>query len=85
MKSMRLPMGILGASALALSSLIAAQAQDRTSATSADAMSQDWRENCAYAVGLQAVIYGLPAVKNLNMRYSMVETPSGDRQIRPTR
>lgn len=43
----------------------------------ASELSQDWRENYAYAVGLQAVIYGFPAVKNLNMRYSMVEKPIG--------
>ena len=39
--------------------------------------STDWRENYAYAVGLQAVIYGYPAVKALNMRYGMVEKPVG--------
>lgn len=60
MKCMRFPAVVLGASALALSSPIAAQTEDVTSETSADAMSQDWRENYAYAVGLQAVIYGFP-------------------------
>jgi hypothetical protein len=40
--------------------------------------SADWRENYAYAVGLQAVIYGYPAVKALNMRYGMVERPVGE-------
>ena len=77
MKCIRFPVVVLGASALALSSPIAAQTEDGTSEASADAMSQDWRENYAYAVGLQAVIYGFPAVKNLNMRYSMVEKPVG--------
>ncbi|WP_333790687.1 DUF1254 domain-containing protein [Sphingorhabdus sp.] len=43
----------------------------------AQSMSEDWRENYAYAVGLQAVIYGYPAVKNLNMRFGMVEKPVG--------
>ena len=38
----------------------------------------DWRENYAYSVGLQAVIYGFPAVKALNMRYGMVEKPVGE-------
>jgi hypothetical protein len=54
-------------------------ASAQTSAADADtaalAEAADWRENYAYAVGLQAVIYGYPAVKALNMRYGMVEKP----------
>lgn len=51
--------------------------QPVTAEKPAETLSPDWRENYAYAVGLQAVIYGFPAVKNLNMRYSMVEKPIG--------
>ncbi len=37
----------------------------------------DWRETYAYTVGMQAVIYGYPVVKNMAVRYSMVEKPNG--------
>ena len=77
MNSIRFSTLIIAVSMLALSNPISAQTKDGTSETSADAMSADWRENYAYAVGLQAVIYGFPAVKDLNMRYSMVEKPVG--------
>ena len=60
---------------LAISSAAIAQTEIAGSQTSADATARDWRENYAYAVGLQAVIYGYPAVKALNMRYGMVEKP----------
>lgn len=62
------------AAALQIAVLPSAAAQ--TPAVEATA-STDWRENYAYAVGLQAVIYGYPAVKALNMRYGMVEKPVG--------
>ena len=77
MNSIRFSTLIIAVSMLALSNPISAQTKDGTSETSADAMSADWRENYAYAVGLQAVIYGFPAVKDLNMCYSMVEKPVG--------
>lgn len=37
----------------------------------------DWRETYAYSVGMQAVVYGFPVVKNLQQRYFMVEKPIG--------
>ncbi len=46
-------------------------------APSVDTPAKDWRENYAYTAGLQAVIYGYPAVKALGMRYAMVEKPAG--------
>jgi hypothetical protein len=69
---------VIGA-ALLLSafSISAASAQTPAAQASANTPSNDWRENYAYAVGLQAVIYGYPAVKALNMRYGMVERPVG--------
>lgn len=45
-------------------------------ANSADA-APDWRETYAYTVGMQAVIYGFPVVKNLQQRYYMVKQPMG--------
>lgn len=66
--------GAILAAALQIAVLPSASAQ--TLAVEATA-STDWRENYAYAVGLQAVIYGYPVVKALNMRYGMVEKPVG--------
>jgi hypothetical protein len=37
----------------------------------------DWRETYAYTVGMQAVIYGYPVVRNTIARYGMVERPAG--------
>lgn len=37
----------------------------------------DWRETYAYAVGMQAVIYGYPVVRNTMARFGMVERPQG--------
>lgn len=37
----------------------------------------DWRETYAYSVGMQAIVYGFPVVKNLQQRYFMVEKPIG--------
>lgn len=37
----------------------------------------DWRETYAYAVGMQAVIYGYPMMKDVLTRYGMVEKPQG--------
>ncbi|MEQ1538677.1 MAG: DUF1254 domain-containing protein [Sphingorhabdus sp.] len=37
----------------------------------------DWRETYAYTVGMQAVIYGFPVVKNMTARHGMIEKPIG--------
>ena len=42
----------------------------------------DWREDYAYLVGMQAYIYGYPALRYARDRYYMVEKPSGIVQIR---
>ncbi len=39
--------------------------------------SPDWRETYAYTVGMQAVIFGYPVVRNTLQRYGMVEKPAG--------
>jgi hypothetical protein len=44
-----------------------AHAQSAPAQPDAQTMSADWRENYAYTVGFQAVIYGFPAVKAMNM------------------
>lgn len=62
---------------VAFSPVPSALAQDARTEAPEQTLPEDWRENYAYAVGLQAVIYGYPAVKSLNMRYSMVERPVG--------
>ena len=77
MKLIRYSSLIVAASTMALATPLSAQTQSDAPAPSAEAASADWRENYAYAVGLQAVIYGFPAVKALNMRYGMVEKPVG--------
>jgi hypothetical protein len=41
----------------------------------------DWREDYAYIVGMQAYIYGYPALRYTRDRYYMVEKPSGIIQI----
>ncbi len=38
---------------------------------------EDWRETWAYITGMQAVVYGYPAVKNATARYGMIERPTG--------
>ena len=73
MKVSRFPSAAAIAIALTCLSPVPVHAQEPVVQTTAVATSDDWRENYAYAVGLQAVIYGYPAVKALNMRYSMVE------------
>lgn len=42
----------------------------------------DWREDYAYLVGMQAYIYGYPALRYTRDRYYMVEKPTGIVQIR---
>lgn len=37
----------------------------------------EWRETWAYTVGMQAVIYGYPVVRSTNVRFGMIERPSG--------
>lgn len=51
-------------------------AQQATPAPAA-AQQADWRETWAYNLGLQAVVYGYPIVKNMTVRYGMIEKPSG--------
>lgn len=52
-----------------------------TSALAADPVpagqAQDWRETYAYSVGVQAVIYGFPMMKDVLTRYGMVAKPQG--------
>lgn len=72
MKLCSLPSFVI-AIALTSFSPVTILAQDSEAQATAAATADDWRENYAYAVGLQAVIYGYPAVKGLNMRYAMVE------------
>jgi hypothetical protein len=66
-------LGLLPIAALALATPLSAQA---TSAP-APAQTADWRETWAYNVGMQAVVYGYPLVKNLTVRYNQIERPSG--------
>jgi hypothetical protein len=56
------------------------QAQTPAAAPAASAAAPapaDWRETYAYSVGMQAIVYGFPVVKNLQQRYFMVEKPAG--------
>ncbi|MEI8156010.1 MAG: DUF1254 domain-containing protein [Burkholderiales bacterium] len=46
-------------------------------APAAIAKPADWRENYAYTLGVQAVIYGFPMMKDMLTRYGMVEKPQG--------
>ena len=41
------------------------------------AAATDWREDYAYIVGMQAYIYGYPALLYARNRYYMVEEPTG--------
>ena len=77
MRLFRFPAVAAFAMTLAALTTFPVQAQPVPDPKPASAASEDWRENYAYAVGLQAVIYGYPAVKALNMRYGMVEKPVG--------
>jgi hypothetical protein len=60
-------------------SSIAARADDISASISA---STDWREDYAYIVGMQAYIYGYPALRYTRDRYYMVEKPKGIVQIK---
>lgn len=42
-----------------------------------DAPQADWRESYAYAIGMQAVVYGYPIMLNVRQRYFQVEKPMG--------
>lgn len=61
--------------ALALPGTLAAQQAPQ--AATAPSQATDWRETWAYQVGLQAVVYGYPVVKNLTARFGMIEKPNG--------
>ena len=59
--------------ALAFAAPLAAQ----SAPAAASVQTTDWRETWAYQVGMQAVVYGYPVVKNLTARYNMIERPNG--------
>lgn len=61
--------------ALACAGLATAQSASAPAAAAAPA--PDWRETWAYNTGMQAVVYGFPMVKNVTVRYGMVEKPVG--------
>lgn len=63
------------AAALLLAVATPLTAQQPVPAT--QAAQADWRETLAYNVGMQAVVYGYPVVKNLTARYNMIEKPNG--------
>lgn len=52
-------------------------AQQAAPPPAAAAQQADWRETWAYNIGMQAVVYGYPVVKNLTARYNMIEKPNG--------
>ena len=66
---------LIGGSALVLAAPTAAQTAPAPPVTAGQAA--DWRETWAYTVGMQAVVYGYPIVKNATVRYNMIERPSG--------
>ena len=59
-----------------------AAAQTALNVTAGISLETDWREDYAYIVGMQAYIYGYPALRYTRDRYYMVEKPSGIVQIR---
>lgn len=59
--------------ALTAAAPLAAQTAPAPAATTA----ADWRETWAYQVGMQALVYGYPVVKNLSARHGMIEKPTG--------
>ena len=59
-----------------------AAAQTAQNVTAGISLETDWREDYAYIVGMQAYIYGYPALRYTRDRYYMVEKPSGIVQIR---
>lgn len=72
----KLPIALwLAPLALTLPSALSAQQAPQTANTAPS--SADWRETWAYTVGMQAVVYGYPVVKNLTARYGMIERPNG--------
>lgn len=69
-------------STLALAAPLAAQTASAASSPAAPAPAEqqtqsDWRETWAYQVGMQAVVYGYPVVKNLTVRHGMIERSTG--------
>jgi hypothetical protein len=64
-------------SLLALSALTPAMPLAAQTPPAPTEQSADWRETWAYHIGLQAVVYGYPVVKNLTARYQMIERPNG--------
>lgn len=72
----RLRIAVLSALAvLACPSQVAAQSPPAPAASATQ--SADWREAWAYNLGLQAVVYGYPVVKNMTVRHGMIEKQLG--------
>lgn len=65
------------AAAFALIAPLAGKAQTASNAPGS-ATPPDWRETYAYMVGMQAVVYGYPIIKNTMQRYGLVERPAGE-------
>lgn len=61
--------------ALSLAMPLAAQAPATPSAATQQAT--DWRETYAYNVGMEAVVFGYPIVKNVAVRFAQVENIAG--------
>jgi hypothetical protein len=68
--------------ALVTTVCFSAEAQTAKNVTAGITRDSDWREDYAYIVGMQAYIYGYPALRYARDRYYMVEKPSGIIQIR---
>ena len=63
--------------ALVTTVCFSAEAQRAEKVTAGITRDSDWREDYAYIVGMQAYIYGYPALRYARDRYYMVEKPSG--------
>lgn len=70
MNLLRLAIALLAASAAPL-------AAQQTASVQTDGAQADWRETVAYNLGMQAVVYGYPIVKNMTVRHGMIERPTG--------
>lgn len=67
------PLNVVSLITLALAAPLSAQADSGP----ASVQPTDWREDFAYAVGMQAVVYGYPLMLNVRQRYFQVEKPMG--------
>jgi len=68
--------------ALGAAVCIASESKQSAEAPAGITAATDWREDYAYLVGMQAYIYGYPALRYTRDRYYMVEKPTGIVQIR---